>query len=166
MLSPHQSPPVWSVIALEGSQIELRTLGGLCTLSLSFMWSEYWLIPTNCFGLTYYMRMYLFIIITPMCFHPLDLAYWTIMPLEGAQVRWCTIERHCLLSTITCWLTINVFWGHTMWYSYTYINHIHLICFHICHGVCWSVIALGGAQIKRCTLERHCVMKVSQTFIK
>ena len=40
MPSPHQSPFVWSVIALEGSQNKLRTLEGLCVLCLSFMWSD------------------------------------------------------------------------------------------------------------------------------
>ena len=52
------------------------------------------------------------------------------------------------------------FMGDTMKYFLICINHINLICFHPFDGVCLSVIALEGAQMKRRTLERHGGMQV------
>ena len=64
-----------------------------------------------------------------------------------------------VLTTINCWLIISVsFRGYHVILINIYQSYKHPICFHPFDGVCWSVVALEGAQIKRCTLERHCVI--------
>ena len=63
--------PVWSVIALEGAHVELRTLEGHCVIYLSLCKVKYWLITAICFGLTYCIRKDLLIIISPICLRPI-----------------------------------------------------------------------------------------------
>ena len=184
MPSPHPSPPVLSVLALEGSQIELRTLEGLCVLFLSIMWSEYWLIPTICFGLTY---LYVFGSLTII--KPYMLSFLPFSLFDNDASRWCTCQvvhprkallalsqaMHlqkeifdlCPISTKYWLVEIACLMGNTMLYSKTYVSipWKHQMPSPHQSPFVWSVIALEGSQIELRTIEGLCVLCLSFMWI-
>ena len=149
--------PVWSVIALQGAHVELRTPEWHCVIYQSFMRCKILTFASICFRLTHNIRMYLPITIKPH----MPSSLWFDRLVNDASNGCSSQVMHpgrlwlvYVLTTINCWLIISVSFGE---YHVISIN-IYQSYKHLFDGVCWSVIALGGAQIKRCTLERHCVI--------
>ena len=166
MKAPHafisSIKPVWSVIALQGAHVELRTPEGHCVIDQSFMRCKILTFASICCRLTHDILMYLPITIKPHMPSSLRFDLLVNDASNGCSSQVMHPGRLWLvyvLTTINCWLFISVsFGGYHVILINIYQSYKHPICFHPFDGVCWSVIALEGAQIKRCTLERHCVI--------
>ena len=128
MKAPHAftSPTntVWSVKALEGAQLELPTLGGICVIYLILMW-RYWLIPTICFG-GWHIRMCSLTIIKPYDFVPSILENGASRGCKGQVMHprkalfALSPNYHKLLADYKCFVLL---WGNHLIFINIYLPH-------------------------------------------